>query len=281
MKKIIILTAALALALGLCACAGGNELLAAASPETSALMFYSCADGKSVTQLTMYDTDAEREILQRLARVKAAPAPEWTAKDVSMPVYGLGIGRNDNEPGWLYAAWSNGCLILADGTAYKFDFDFAALEKDYDWRDSEEDLPIGRLPCSHALALGGEGWISSMLTPSRGLTPPEGISMTLDYLDCTEPGKPVVAVTFRNGGGEEWWYGVYFHLEVELDGAWYVVPASAELAFIDIALLLPAGEERQETYDLGPLGELPAGTYRLVAEGMAAEFVIEAPCIGA
>lgn len=278
MKKIIAIAAVLGLALGLCACAGGgNELLAAASPETSALMFFSCTDGKSVKELTMYDTDAERDILKELAKVKAVPAPDWTAEDVKMPVYGLGIGRNDDGIGWLWAAWSDGYLILADGSAYKFGFDFAALETAYDWRDSEEGLSMGSLPCSRALALGPEGWISAMLTPSRGLTPPEGISMTLDYIDYAEG---TAAVTFRNGSGEERYYGTYYHLEAELGGAWYVVPTEEELFFNDIAMLLPAGEERQEIYHLFPYGELPPGSYRLVAEGMAAEFAVEASWIG-
>ncbi len=285
MKKIIAIAAvlglALGLALGLCACAGGNELLAAASPETSALMLYSCADGKSVKQLTMYDNGAEREILGKLAKVKAAPAPDWTARDVKMPVYGIGIGRNDGEPGWLWAAWSDGYMILADGSAYRFDFNFAALETDHQWSDSEEGLPIGRLPCSRALALGPEGWISSMLTPARELAPPEGIGMTLDYIDFA---GGTAAVTFRNDSGEEWCYGTYYHLEVLLDGAWYFVPTASELDFPDIAMLLPAGEERQEVYWLEPYGELPAGSYRIVAEGMgegmAAEFVVEASRAG-
>ncbi|MCM1150343.1 MAG: hypothetical protein NC319_09730 [Butyricicoccus sp.] len=273
MKKKLILAAALALALGLCACAGagGNELLAAASPETSALMLYSCADGKSVKQLTMYDTGAEREILDKLAKIKAVPAPDWTAEDVKMPVYGLAIGRNDGGIGSLEAAWSNGYLILADGSAYRFGFDFAALERDYQWEDSEAGLAIGRLPCSRALALGPEGWIAAMLSPAPELAPPEGISMALEGVEGEE-----IAVKFRNDSGAEWCYGTYWHLEVELGGAWYAVPTETELTFLDIAMLLPAGEEQREQYWLAPYGELPAGRYRIVAEGLAAEFAVEA-----
>ncbi len=277
MKKIIALAAVLGLALSLCACAGAgkNELLAAASPETSALMLFACADGKSVKELRMYDTGAEREILNKLAKIKAAPAPDWTAKDVKMPVYGLEIGRNDGGIGSLQCAWSDGYLILADGSAYRFDFDFAALETDYQWSDSEDGLTIGRLPCSRALSLGPEGWIAAMLTPARELAPPEGISMTLDYIDFAEA---QAAVTFRNGSGEEWCYGTYYHLEVLLDGAWYVVPAETEMFFNDIAMVLPDGTEQQELYWLEPYGELPAGSYRLAAEGMAAEFRVTDSC---
>lgn len=277
MKRIIAIAAVLGLALCLCACGGaaGNELLSAASPETSALMLYICEDGQNVRRLTMYDNDAEHEILDKLAAVSANPAVDWTPRDVTMPVCGLEIGRNDDGIGWLQAVWSNGYLIMADGSAYEFDFDFTALETAYEWRDSEEGLPIGCLPCSRALALDGEEWISSMLTPADELSAPAGISMTLDYLDYTDPDDGLIAVTFTNDGDVEWCYGTYYHLEVELDGEWYEVPTETELAFNDIAMILPAGESRQELYHTWAYGELPAGSYRVVAEGMAAEFVLE------
>ena len=268
MKKITVIAAALCLSVCLCACGGGNALLSAASPETSALILYVCSDGETVRRLTMYDTAAEREILDKLARVSAPPAA-WSARDVTVPVYGLEIGRNDAQPGWLEAAWSNGRLILADGSAYKFDFDFAALETGYDWREAEHDLLIGSLPCSRALSLCRGEWISSMLSPARELSPSGGISMTLDGADGGE-----IAVTFRNDSGGEWSYGTYYHLETLLDGAWYAVPPEMELAFTDIAMILPDGEARQERYSTAPYGTLPNGTYRFVAEGMAVEFDI-------
>ena len=270
MKRITAIAAALCIAVCLGACGEkGNALLSAASPETSALMLYICSDGERVRKLTMYDTAAEREILDKLAQVSAKPDGGWSVRDAAMPVYGLEIGRNDGEAGFLTAAWSEGRLILADGSAYKFDFDFAALETDYDWRDSEHDLLIGRLPCSRALALCDGEWISSMLTPARELSAPEGISMSLDSVEGDE-----ITVTFRNDSGAEWSYGVYYHLEALLDGAWYAVPAESGLGFIDIAMILPDGKSQQERYSIGLYGHLPAGTYRFVAEGMAAEFDI-------
>lgn len=270
MKKMLTLAAALCLTVCLCACGGtGNTLLAAASPQTSALMLYSCSDGENVRILTMYDSASEQNILDKMAKVNAKPAPDWSARGVTMPVYGIEIGRNDGEPGWLEAAWSDGYLVLADGSAYTFDFDFSALETDYDWRGDETGLVIGRLPCSRALAQCGGEWISSMLTPAREPSPPEGISLTLDAVE--EDG---ITVTLRNDSGAEWSYGTYYHLEVLLDGAWYAVPPESELFFTDIAMLLPAGESRQERYWTGPYGELPAGSYRFVAEGMTAEFTV-------
>ena len=276
MKKFTAMTAALALMLALCACSSGakNDLFAAAAPETSVLELYICEDGESSRRLSMYDTDTERALLDKLSGVKARPAEDWTPGDVTLPVYGINTGRNDNEPGLLEYAWSNGYLIASDGGAYKFDFDFAALETDFEWRDKEEQPGI-YVPCKHALSLCDGGWIGALLNPAGELTSPEGISMELDYLDCADPGNSLIAVTFTNSGDEEWWYGTYYHLEAELDGAWYVVPAGTELAFNDIAMLLPAGESRQEIYHTGAYGELPPGTYRFVAEGMAAQFVLD------
>ncbi len=282
MKKIIAIAVVLGLALCLCACAhggSGNGLLSAASPDTSALMLYICDNGQGVRQLTMYDSAVEREILDKLAGAAAKPAPDWTPRDVTMPVYGLEIGRNDDEPGFLQAAWSNGYLIMADGSAYEFDFDLAALETAYDWRDRETGLSVGSLPCSRALAQDGESWISSMLTPAQELSAPVGISMTLDYLDCADPENRLIAVTFTNAGDVEWCYGTYYHLEAELDGAWYAVPPERERAFPDIAMILPAGESRQEIYHTAAYGELPSGCYRIAVKGLTAEFVIQASCI--
>lgn len=270
MKKITAIFAALCLSVCLCACGGGgNSLFSAASPETSALTLYICSDGKTVRRLTMYDAGVEREILDKLARVRAKPAAGWSARDAAMPVYGLEIGRNDGAPGHLPTAWTDGRLILADGSAYEFGFDFAALETDYDWRDSEHGLLIGRLPCSRALALCEGEWISSMLTPAREPSPPEGISMALEGVDGDE-----ITVRFRNDSGAEWSYGTYYHLETLLGGAWYEVPPEGVPAFTDIAILLPDGEARRERYSTAPYGALPAGTYRFVAEGMAAQFNI-------
>lgn len=272
MKKIIVLAAALGLALSLCACGGGkgNDLFKTASPETSVLELYICSDSGSIRRLSMYEDDPEREIIDKLAAVTAKPAPDWTAKDVTMPVYAIETGRNDDQPGDFEAAWSNGYLITPDGSAYKFDFDFAALETDCQWRDREEGLAIGRLPCSHALSLCGDEWISSMLTPAKELTPPEGISLTLDSVEGDK-----ISVTLCDDSGEEWTYGTYYHLEVLLDGGWYRLPTFSGYGFNDVAIFLHAGESSQEHYWTVPYGTLPAGTYRIVVEDMAAEFVLE------
>lgn len=149
MKKILAAALALLMALGLCACgdeSAGNGLFAAASPEDSALMLYICEDGESVRRLMMHDSGDKREIFDALAAVSAKPAKRWTARDAAMPVYAVWTGRNDGEPGPFELAWSDGYLITPDGSAYKFDFDFGALETAYGWNGRETGLSIGICP---------------------------------------------------------------------------------------------------------------------------------------
>lgn len=261
--------AAVCLALLLCACGSRakNGLFSAAAPETSAMMLYVCEDGENVRRMALFENGSERQILDRLSEVKAEPAQGWTPGDVTMPVYAVEIGRNDGEAGWLGAAWSNGYLIMPDGTAYEFDFDFAAVEKRYAWIAEDGEYRLDALPCSRALAQDGNGWINRLLSPARELCPPEGISLA--KAPAEDAGS--VSVVFENGLDTQWCFGEYFHLEVQLDGRWYVVPPETELAFNDIGYILPAGGTQEKTYSLAPYGELPDGLYRLVAEGMSVE----------
>ena len=72
-----------------------SGLLAKASPETSAMTLF-IYDGASVRLYYMFDSEKEREILDDLSSVKAEPAEDWSAKDASLPVYGLRLaGRMD------------------------------------------------------------------------------------------------------------------------------------------------------------------------------------------
>lgn len=269
MKKIlaILLCAALLLPLFGCGNTGGNDLWDEASPETSAMFLYSFDKDGGRAGIT-FDQADEHAILDRLSAVKAVPVTDWTAEKVTLPVYGIEIGSKD---GWgILAAWSNGYLILRDGSVYKFDFDFSALEKDYEWE--QENRIIGSLsamPCGRLLSEGPDGWVADHLSPAEELTPPKGISMVLN-----EQTSEKVTVKLSNRGDTEWMYGEYFSLQVLLNDGWYNVPVldDKNYGFTDIGIILPAGESREESYSLSMYGTLPEGTYRLVVEGMSVEF---------
>lgn len=247
----------------------GNTLLDNASPETSALTLYAC-DGETVTVRTMYDAAVEEQLLSSLSAVPAEKAEDWSPEQVTLPVYGLEIGGKDGYS--VEAAWSNGYWIAADGSAYRFQFDFGTLAADYEWRDEDRRTDATFLPCMRLLCQNGDSWRSDLLTPAQEPSAPEGISIELVRQSAQE-----VTVALTNSGQEEWTYGEHFYLDVLLDGTWYAAPPiPGSWGFNDIGLILPAGETREKSYDLTMYGELPAGRYRLVTSGgPAAEFDVE------
>jgi hypothetical protein len=141
MKKIIIWTAIMALALTAAGCAAkndkehvsqkaeaeepyeseDNDFLANASPETSALAFYQY-DGKAVTREFLFDTKEVKKVLKELSKVRIKEALDWSPEQVTAPIYGVDIGGKDGYT--VFGVWSNGYWITEDGMAYEYDYDF-------------------------------------------------------------------------------------------------------------------------------------------------------------
>lgn len=272
MKKIIAFLLCTTLLLSLLGCggakngSGSNDLWAEGSPETSAMFLYTFDKDDGRALITFNQAD-EHDILDRLSAVNAIPVTDWTAEKVKLPVYGIEIGTMDGTG--IVAAWSNGYLILRDGSVYEFDFDFAALKADYEWEFSRDIHSLSAMPCGRLLSQGPDGWIAPHMTPVEPLTPPEGISMVLK-----EQTADSLTVELTNGSNVEWCYGEHFSLNVLLDGVWYDVPVldDKNYAFIDIGILLGAGESHEKTYNLSMYGTLPEGRYRLVVFGLSVEF---------
>lgn len=267
MKKIVSLTLTLALLISLTGCGKRNNLWKTASPSTSALALY-IYDGITVTRGFIFDEATEKKILSSISSVKAEKAGVWSPEQVSEPVYALEIGSTDGF--MLTAAWSNGYLITQDGNVYSFDYDFAALSKAYEWtsRDYWQDVSV--LPCARLLSQNGNGWFDPMLHPADELTPPENVSA--QFVGRTGNN---ITIKFINDSDDEWTYGEYFSIQVLLNDTWYTVPpVPGDWGFNDIATICPAGNTHQKSYDLTMYGDLPIGTYRLVAENLAVEFTV-------
>lgn len=270
MKRIIALTTALVCTLTLAGCGSkGNTLMENASPDTSALALY-VYDGETTSRGFIFDSAVENKILDDLASVAAKEAPDWSPEQITLPIYGLDIC--DTEGWMINVAWSNGYWITQDGTAYHFDYDFEALEDDYDWTSKDTWPSISIMPCAYYLTKDHSGWNASILSPTREFSAPENIAAEL----ISQTGEKVT-IALTNAGTEEWCYGEYYYLDVLLDGTWYSVPtAPGNWAFTDIGIILPAGKTQNETYDLTMYGDLPAGQYRLVAsQSVPVEFTIE------
>lgn len=267
MKKNTAFLLVLLILFSLCACAGrggGNDLFNSASPTTSGLQFLQ-SDGKSSTSAWLFDNIKEQSLLNELSKVTATPAESWTPKKAGFPVYGLQIMDTSGNP--IEAAWTNGYLILQDGSVYKFNYNFSKLMENYDWESMKE---ISSLPCQYYLSLNGGKWYSEFLTPAEHEAAPEQIS--LEILSA-ENG---ITARLTNTGSVDWTYGEAFSLDVLVDGQWYAVPILPDknYGFIGIGYTLRPGASTEKTYYLGMYGDLPSGTYRLVVGGLTAEFTL-------
>ena len=270
MKKVTARILCTAVLLCLCACGGkGNILFAEASPDTSSLELQ-YFDGTAGKSRMLYDAAAEKEILAELGKIRAKPVEDWSPAKVTYPVYGLSIGSADGEG--IEAAWCDGYLLMRDGSVYEFDYDFGALAENYGWEYLRDIDSAAELCCGRYLAEGAGKWYPIHMTKAILKDAPEGISMKL-----TAAGRESLTAELTNDSGEVWCFGEYFSLQVRLYDEWYAVPTTPEhnWAFTDIGLLLDAGQTREETYLLMRYGDLPAGVYRLVVEGLTAEFELD------
>jgi len=246
--------------------AAPNELMGNASAENSAFMFY-VFDGETVLSKVVFQSVSHRQgIIDQLQSAPASRVTGWTLDDITLPVYGINMGTTCGHG--MRAAWSNGFWITQTGDVYRFDFDFEAFIERQQWELTRSDGNIAWFPNAVFLTRDEEGWRSALLTPAAELNPPEGIEMTFESNTSKD-----VTFTLTNNNDVYWFYGVHFKVDVLLDDTWYDIPMLPEnWAFIDIGLILQAGQSETKTYALDMYGKLPPGTYRLVVHDMYVVF---------
>lgn len=248
---------------------GGNDLLSEARAE-GAVLTLGCCDGQSVTYWRLWDKEEREALLTALSAVPAQAAPDWMAEEAAAPVYAVTAGSIGD--GFFQAAWSNGYWITDTGTAYRFDFDFAALLSACSWEEEGTYASAAGLPCARFLCRQGDLWRTELMPEAEPLLDlQEGLVLTVQGL---EEGQ--LRAGLRNETGEDRIYGEGFHLQVLLEEAWRDVPVQSEMMFNTIAHPLPAGETAEISLDVGfHYGELPPGRYRLVLWHTAAgEFTL-------
>ena len=242
-----------------------NGLMDGATPETSALEFFQFY-GNTVSSAFLFDQPLIVQLLEELDTVPATRAPDWTPDDITLPLYGFWIG---DVSGWgISVAWSNGYWITGEGYAYTFDFDFETLQS-YPWEHGRDFPSFSAFPNARILTVNENGWNPTLLTPAtiENNVNIAGITMTL-----VDWNKEQVSVVIANENDEEWMYGEHFSLHVQLDNEWFDVPPLPSFAFSDIGLIVPPKGEVPHVYALTMFGDLPHGTYRLVAYGLYVEF---------
>lgn len=258
-KRAIALLTVLLLGLTACGQTGAN-LMENASPSTSAIALY-VWDGETVQVQYLFDTQQEQTLLDDLNALSAEPLDSYSIDELSAPVYAIEI--SDQEGYDLTGTWCGGIWVTRDGTAYDVDADFPQLTEGYDWSEADT-RSLTAIPGIHYLATDGKTWNTALLSPAAQQTQQDGISFTATDVLGTQ-----ITVQFRNESGQEWDYGLYYGLEVQVDGQWYQVPAAQSYGVNDIAMILSDGQTSEERYDLSVFGSLPDGDYRLTVDGGA------------
>ena len=240
-----------------------NDLMANASAENSAFMFY-IYDGNTVQRRIVFQTASHRQgIINELSSVHATRVTDWTHDKIIPPIYGI-------EMSGIFAAWSNGYWITQIGDVYRFDFDFEAFIERQAWDPIRSNVDFAWFPNARHLTHSIDGGCATLLTPAAQLNPPEGIEMAL--VSYTNEN---VTFTLTNNNDIYWMYGTPFRVDALVDGTWYIIPTiPGSWGFDDIGLILEAGQTETKTYGLRIYGVLPNGVYRMVVYDMYVVFEI-------
>lgn len=240
------------------------QLLKDASVETSAMSLLEYNGGKAVSHL-LFNQEEEQEIINYLHSISLNnPVGKIDDSKLKGSMYGLAIGCKDGT--FAGFTWIGGYVFSENGSVYKADIDFDRITK-YTWQDKDE-TSLASFPNMYYIAKRNGEWDKEFLERSKKLKS-DGVVLKVKSFDGIK-----LKVNLKNKTKKTLAYGEYFSLQTKIDKKWYQIPAKESVAFIDIAHIIPAGTKVEKTYDLSPYGELPAGEYRIVAEGRAAKFII-------
>jgi len=121
-------------------------------------------------------------------------------------------------------------------------------------------------------ACGKEATVSTLSDPSPDQemnSTEKGVSLLLDQVAFAES-PAIINTVVQNNSELDYRYGEFYHIEIELDGFWYIITYSDTVffnnpRFIDTGSLLLAGHEIRQNFSVEKLGvKLLPGQYRLV-----------------
>ncbi|MDU1314077.1 MAG: immunoglobulin-like domain-containing protein [Clostridium septicum] len=100
---------------------------------------------------------------------------------------------------------------------------------------------------------------------------PSNIVVDYDTINATVKEDPIksskenITLVLKNKTKYEYFYGVDFELEVELDDNWYKIPFHKNPEFIEISMVLNGNSESNEEIELSKyFSDLPDGKYRIL-----------------
>ena len=238
-------------------------------------------DGENYTEYRLSKRAEDVELPKKLAGYTATLSKK-TAHDLDPtkkhPIYELSMYTSTGD---FVAAYCDGLLVLTDGTAYDYGFDFAKLLTEYNFQKS--DYANDFLASRYWYALDGGHFDKNHLQKLGDIVYLDvdenvpGISLEFGSVE-EKDGKLFVNSSLTNSGNEEFIYGESFYLEVKLDDVWYFLPTRPDRQqfFKAIAYVLQTGQTAERTDSLDAYSPLPAGNYRItLAKGISAEFAID------
>lgn len=241
------------------------QLLEDVSIETSAISLWKYDNNKTVSWW-LFEQEEEKQIISYLQGINLGDAvSEVDINKLTGKMYGIKMGRRDGT--FAAFTWIDGYVFLEDGTAYKADIDFDMIEK-YTWQDKNE-MSLSLFPNMYYIAQQNGAWNKDFLAKSKKLKS-HGLTLRVKNFNGTK-----LKVKLKNKTKKTLSYSEYFSIQTKIDNSWYEIPAKESMVFNDIATIIKAGVKIDKTYDLSAYGELPAGKYRIVAEGTASVFNIK------
>ncbi len=232
-----------------------SDYLKDARPESSVISYY-VYDGNNTVRYYLGDVDAEKEILEKLSKIKAYPVADWSPSKNDLPFYAIEIGGVNEQISILFA---KDMAILGDGRAYSFKCDVPGLMEGRTFWDETHTFSGIILPGEYYCANTMNGWNSDFLNQST--------AVINDALKISFSSENEDSLSIKNKTGSTWVYGAEYLLEVCLEGTWYYLPSKTWMVFNDIAYIVESGKTGTLKYDLRPFGDLPQGSYRIVIPG--------------
>jgi hypothetical protein len=90
------------------------------------------------------------------------------------------------------------------------------------------------------------------------------VTLSVDEKVIT-PETESITLIFNNMSDEEYIYGEDLHLEMEVDGVWYVVKMLENVGWNDIGYILPPKDSSENTFPIkNSYGRLNPGNYRII-----------------
>ena len=158
----------------------GGNILAGASPYTSAFQVY-YFDGETVAVRTLYDKDGEKELIKKINSIPLQEAEESALSQMESPFYGFWISSQDGFD--ISVAASGGVWIRNDGAVYYGDTDLSLLWEQMEGKDEDTwnvlNFPsAGRLSAYHTFFL--------LKADEQTAEGPEGLTMTVEDIGTRE-----------------------------------------------------------------------------------------------